>query len=311
MKKHTLFDYLFLLRPSIMVAVWTFFFAGVYLGYRMNGIDPLWSRYNLHHIAYTLFLYTLLMGGSYVLNQIADVDTDRLNNKLFILSGGHISIRNAYIYMYGLYFVSLTLLLLTSSYTLNMKILFFASAILGVLYSAKPFSLKRRPFWDLAANAFGYGYIAVIIGYESTGYRFFYTESLIMLPYFLAMSAVFINTTVIDYEGDVEVNARTTGVFLGKKKAALLSAILMAGAVVSSVLNGDYVALAASAPSVFLFALAAVRHSRKTALISVKYSSPIMTVVLGIIFPYFFLLSLMVLMAMKIYYKRRFGYDYP
>lgn len=311
MKKHTVFDYLFLLRPSIMVAVWTFFFAGVCLGYRMNGIDPFWSRYNIEHILLTLFLYSLLMGGAYVLNQIEDVDTDRINNKLFILSGGHISIKSAYIYMFILYAAAMGGVAFIKTFSFNMKMMFALSLILGVLYSAKPISLKRRPFLDLAANAVGYGYVAVIIGYESTGYRFFYSESLIMLPYILAMSAVFINTTIIDYDGDIAVGARTTGVFLGKRRAAAFSAVLMAGAVASSAFGRDIVAFAASAPSLIMFTAAAIWHSRKTALISVKYSSPIMTAVLGIVFPYFLFMCAATLAAMKVYYKKRFGYEYP
>jgi len=311
MNKNRVFDYIFLLRPSIMVAVWTFFFAGVYIGYKMNDQVIFWSRYNLAHILYTLFLYTLLMGGAYVLNQIVDVDTDRINNKLFILSGGHISIRNAYIYMTILYFASLLPVFIDKTFSINLKLLFIFSFAMGILYSSKPFSFKRRPFLDLIANALGYGYVAVIIGYESTGYRFYYSESLIALPYLFAMAAVFINTTLLDYDGDKEVNALTTGVFLGKKKASILSAVFMSAALLTGVINRDIVAASASFPSLILFIICALSPDKKKILISVKYSSPIMTVILCVIFPYFLFMCIAVLISMKIYYKKRFNYDYP
>ncbi|MCK4524501.1 UbiA prenyltransferase family protein [candidate division WOR-3 bacterium] len=311
MKGSKFSDYIFLLRPSIMIALWTFYFAGVTLAFRINGLSYFNNNYNAGMIIVTLLMYSLLMGSVYVINQIVDIDTDRLNKKLFILPDGIISKQNAMIYVIMLSVISLSGIMIMPQATFVMKGLLILSFILGVMYSVKPFCLKRRPFVDLIDNVIGYGMIAVIIGFESTGYSFRIEYVQKLLPYIFSMGAIFINTTLMDYEGDKAVNARTTGVFLGYKKASLLSSILMVFAVISAFNSGDKIMIICSIYSLPFFIYNAVKRSKKIIDISVKLTAPMLTVFLSICFPYFFILNIIVLISMKIYYKKRFNIKYP
>ena len=42
-------------------------------------------------------IYTMIMGAVYIVNQITYIETDRINNKLFILPKGLVSVRAAYV----------------------------------------------------------------------------------------------------------------------------------------------------------------------------------------------------------------------
>lgn len=311
MKKSNFSDYMFLLRPSIMIALWTFYFAGVSLAFRINGLSYFNNNYNAGMIIVTLIMYSILMGSVYVINQIVDIDTDRLNGKLFILSDGIISKQNAMIYAIMLAIISIAGILIMSQATFVMKILFLLSFILGVMYSVKPFSLKRRPFVDLLDNVIGYGMIAVIIGFESTGCSFKMEYLQKLLPYIFSMGAIFINTTLMDFEGDKAVNAKTTGIFLGYKKASLLSSVLMFFAIISAFNSADKIMIFCSMYSLPFFIYNAVKRSKKTVDISVKLTAPILTIILSICFPYFLIMNIIVLISMKIYYRKRFNIRYP
>ncbi|MCK4255704.1 hypothetical protein KAX35_02355, partial [candidate division WOR-3 bacterium] len=76
-----LLDFIFLLRPILLIPVWIIFLLGYY---RAGGTMLGDSRYLMPGF----IVFTLLMGAIYIINQIADIETDRINNKLFILPKG-------------------------------------------------------------------------------------------------------------------------------------------------------------------------------------------------------------------------------
>ena len=310
MKHSNVFDYIFLLRPSIMIALWTFYFAGVFIAYRVNGDAIMFNMSNIPRILSLLLLYSFLMGAVYVINQIVDVDTDRINNKLHILPHGIISLANAKIYAAALTLISLIGIWAAAEFSITVKILFMMSFVLGYMYSVPPFKLKRRPFADLFDNVIGYGLIAVIIGFESTGNSFQLHYLKFTLPYLFSMGAVFINTTLMDYEGDKAVNALTTGVFLGFRNAAILSLILMMMSLASAVIIKDIPIIIAAGISLPLYLFALIKNNIKAVKISVQLSAPILSLILSIIFPYFLLMNILTLTAMRVYYKQRFNIRY-
>lgn len=311
MKISNIIDYIFLLRPSIMVALWTFFMSGVYLAQRASGANPMLNVENMFNIIIILFLYSLLMGSVYIFNQIADRDTDRLNRKLFLISDGYISVKSAGIYAMILIIISLAGIYFLPQGSMYLFILFVISLIMGVLYSAKPFSFKRRPFLDLISNAIGYGFIALLIGWLSTGNEFHTEHLFLALPYVLSMSAVFINTTLMDFEGDRAVGAQTTGVFLGKRLSSLISALMMMFAALTGFDNRDWLVALVSSYSFVMFIIAFIKLSDRAITASVKYTAPVLTLGLSLLYPYFLIMNIIVLISMKIYYKKRFNLDYP
>ncbi|MDZ7340319.1 MAG: hypothetical protein ONB27_03110, partial [candidate division KSB1 bacterium] len=83
-------DYFFVLRPTLFFPVWTVFLAGLHA----NAVfDPKHAMSSLaivpaqNQILVALLL-SLLMGAIFIFNQIADIETDRQNNKLFFIANG-------------------------------------------------------------------------------------------------------------------------------------------------------------------------------------------------------------------------------
>ncbi|PIP13705.1 MAG: hypothetical protein COX48_03490 [bacterium (Candidatus Stahlbacteria) CG23_combo_of_CG06-09_8_20_14_all_34_7] len=308
MKKKAMFiDYIFLLRPSIQVALWTFLFAGSYLYFKRVAVIMIFSYSMTIKMSIGLFGYALIMGSVYILNQISDIDTDTINKKLFLLSEGIISKRIAYIYSIICVLSGFSIFLFVRIFSINTIILLVVSYIMGILYTVTPFEFKRRPFIDLILNGIGYGMVVPLIGFELAGGRIDFKLIIETIPYVLSMSAVFINTTLMDYEGDKAVGARTTGVILGIKKSLLLSSLLMFLSGLSGLILKDYIVFSCAYYSFILFSYVLIKKNKKNLDLTVKLTSPVMTLAFGILFPGFLIISIVTLIAIFLYYKYRFN----
>ena len=118
-------DFFFFLRPVLLPPVWTI----ALLGTVSTGPSPelsaaRWAAFFLH--------LTALFGGVYTLNQICDIESDRINRKLYFLPGGIISVRAAWIFTVALDVVALGLSLM---FGWTHVILTAAIIALGVAYS--------------------------------------------------------------------------------------------------------------------------------------------------------------------------------
>jgi 4-hydroxybenzoate polyprenyltransferase len=260
-----------------------------------------------------LVIYTFVLGGVYVLNQIMDIETDRLNKKLFLLSGGYVTVKAAYIEMAVLWVLAL---ILSVKFGALFVFLIMLSILLGVLYSLPPIKLKGKPFLDTLANGFGYGMINFAVGWLL--FRDFeWSIFSRFLPYFLSICAVFINTTIVDIEGDRKAHEVTTGVLLGPRLSHLVSTIIMAAAVISAYIQRDYICLIPAAMSFPLFVYTAGYAwmqkgiNRAATIASFRLPGLIFTVITAVLFPAYFIVLVVVLVTMRLYYKQRFGITYP
>ena len=299
-----LLDHIFLLRPTVLGPVWVF----LLLGYYRAGGEMIFIPSSSFLLIF--LIYTMIMGAVYILNQITDIETDRINEKLFILPRKLVSVRSAYIQATLLIVLAL---LLSFRFPVTLIVFLSASFLLGLLYSVRPFKLKGRPFLDLLSNAFGYGFLAFSTGFISAEVfslrTFFYS-----IPYIFAVGGVFVNTTIPDIKGDRESGEITTGVLLGARKATLLALFLMCSSFISSIIVGDIICLICAGVSLplFLWAYSVDDGKReRTALISVRISAPILAIAVSIIYPWFLLLLLSVFFVSRFYYKRRFNIVYP
>lgn len=291
-------DYIFLLRPTLFVPVWTF----LLIGYARAG-----GAGKMPALLCAFILYTLLMGTIYIINQIADRESDKINKKLFLLSEGYISPKNAYIEILVLLII---VLLISIPYPPLFKLFLLFSFILGILYSVPPFKFKGRPIFDLLSNALGYGFLNFSIGWMTT--RNFSAQTfLYSLPYIFAVGAVFVNTTIPDIEGDKKTGEITTGVFLGKNNALTLSTILIFSSFILSLILMDWICLIAAICASPLFILALIRKDLKYCFISIRVSAPILVLIIAFLYPWFLVPLLFVFLSQRIYYKKRFGIVYP
>lgn len=299
-------DYFFVLRPSILVPVWAFFFAGVFKASQVKDL-PLSHFSPSSKILTNFFAFTLVMGAVYILNQIFDRETDKQNNKLYFLSEGIISVKNASFEIFILLGISFSL---TSFMNLNGKILLTLLTILGIFYSVPPIKLKARPIFDLLANALAYGMISFLAGWNSIS-EFTLEDLIFSVPAFFCAGAVFLNTTFLDYEGDKETNQITSAVFFGKTKILLLALFLLILAIVSAIFLQEFISLGMGVISFFFFLKAYLTKTKKWTLKSVLIGTETYTVISALIFPYFLIFLFVIFLLTKFYYKCRFGLNYP
>lgn len=305
MSVRKLFDYLFLLRPLILIPVWNFLLIGSYLARGHGGFT--------RDILIGLLLYTCIMGGVYILNQIMDRDTDQTNRKLFLISEGHIPVAHAYIEMSLLWIIGIVLSLLYGSIFVVAVVI---SLVLGVLYSLPPVKLKGKPILDMLANGFGYGMINCMIGwllvssYSTDMFSRFF-------PYVLSISGVFVNTAIVDMEGDKQAGEHTTAVLLGIPASYILSALCMAGAILWAYVNRDLVCLIPALMSFPLFVYVLVdatrnhRVNRKLTIASFRLPGLLFTLMTVYLYPLYAVFLIALVITMKIYFKKRFNMAYP
>jgi len=176
----------------MLIPVWTFFLAGFWRSKSLpiglipsfiKGTIPLKSHFWISFVA-----YSLLLGSIYIVNQIVDRESDRLNKKLFLIPLGIIPIKLALSVFGILVIVSFSI---TFTYGMIYLIFLFLSLILGLLYSIAPFRFKGRPIIDILSNAIGYGILAFGVGCITSN-NFSWRLLLYAIPYFFATASFII-----------------------------------------------------------------------------------------------------------------------
>lgn len=302
MKRALIWDYIFLLRPSLLLPIWVFLFLGYFWG---SGESILGITLSLPlRFWRVLISYSLLCSGVYVFNQIFDIESDKRNKKLFLLPEGIISIPTAWICFFILVGISfITGISLGRGYL----ILWLITAGMGILYSLPPFTFKGRPFLDLISNSLGYGLVTFLIGFGVISK----TGLLHSLPYIFATGAVFLHTTIPDIEGDREMGEITTGVFLGVKRTSLFALLLLIIGLILSIYLKDPFAGIISLLSLPGFILAYLKTSDERSKRAYRIGVYGLGLLIALRFPPLLILGFLTLLALRIYYRYRFNLVYP
>lgn len=309
MKHHALalLDYVFLMRPVILIPGWVFLLLGYYSARSSVG-HPAALWYPDGRLLLSLCIGTALMGAMYILNQICDRETDRLNRKLYLISEGRVPMAGAVIEMIALNAAALVLgwMFFSAGYV----VLAAFSVLSGIAYSVHPWRLKGRAGWDIAANGLGFGGVAFLLGWVTAAPL----EPVAMarvLPFVLAVGAVHTNATVLDFDGDRAGGDETIGVRLGVRRTLILGSLLAAASLIAALAVGDALTAVWAAASAAGFAWTAWgTHSSHTATAN-QLSGRAFVALQSLRFPYFLLWLAVVYLATKWYYRRHFDLDYP
>ncbi len=302
-KTAQLLDYVFLLRPTLFYPIWTFFLTGLWGAHKMAAdrsvltlrFAPFWSVSAL----------TLLMGSIYILNQIQDIETDRTNNKLFFLAHGIISVRAAYVEALILAVVGLSAaFMIDIRIGVDCAVLF----VLGWLYSFPPARWKNRPFLGLVSNGL-LAFFCYSIGWIAGGAKGIFR--LHMAAYFFACSAVYLNTTLPDIEGDRKTGKMTVAVRFGQKATILSAVVLEAGTMALAFAFHDWILFFAGLAVFPLYFASAFRQTLSMAVLATKLSVLSLTVAVCVAFPVYLIAVVFVFFFSRWYYKKRFDIDYP
>lgn len=299
-------DFIFFTRPVILIPAWVMLLLGYYSGARWGGVH-LERLYPSAELCLAFLSFSLIMASTHILNQIADLESDRINEKGLFLPKGVVGLKTAWVEWGVLMGVGFGVGIVVG---LEHLLWLGLAKCMGVLYSLPPARLKGRPGFDLLANALGYGGVAFILGWRliGDGLRVAWLHA---VPYAFAVGAVFINTTIPDLKGDERVGSRTVGVWLGESRSRLLAIGLLGLAITTGVLLGDPVIILAGLISLPAFVWATLKRGRRDYLLSTHSGVLSLAVLAGLIFPYFLVFLLGVVMATRLYHRYRFGISYP
>jgi 4-hydroxybenzoate polyprenyltransferase len=299
-------DRFFLLRPLVIVPALTFFLLG-YAEALLRRREAWPGHPGLGHPWLGLVSYALVMASVYVVNQVYDAESDRANEKLFLIPRGIVSKREAWAIAAALMVLGLAGGARCGHTTM---FLFGLSFVLGMAYSVPPLALKRVFPFDLAANAIGYGMLAFVTGWSvaaSPGLKAVAMSE----PLALCVGAVFTLTAVQDRKGDERSGFRTTGVTLGLGRGPLLALVLMAVAIPLSFMLDNRFVLVGAAVSTPFFVYACARRDDRSVRVAYRASSAVFILMVGFAFPYFLLMVLALMGLARLYYSRRFSLGYP
>lgn len=294
-----LLDYFFSTRPVLFMPVWTVALlgAGGKARHQLSG----------ETVGSLLFATACLFGAVYLVNQIFDRETDRINNKGYFLSEEIIGVPEAAILAAGLNLAALAAAFLVSGYAF---VLFVAIVILGLAYSAPPLRLKDRAWPALFANMLAHGSIVYLAG-AGWNEELHLGEVFRSLPYFFAVGAIYLNTTLPDVEGDRRAGKRTVAVVYGERFTQGLSLFFVLVAASISIFIRDYDFLIPAILTLPFFALALDKKKAKFSTWGTKAALLLLSLSAALYYYGYVLILAAGFLATRIYYKRRFGRVYP
>lgn len=303
------FDYFFVLRPMLFFPGWSTLIAGYLIHSKSDLYFTFAQIRSIDYLELTglLILFAAAMGGSFLLNQLQDIESDLKNKKLFLLSEKYISPKAAWIETLILLVIALIFAYKIGTFVLASTALFIF--ITGYAYNFKPLQLKNFPIGSLIANAI-MGWLAFALGWFTVNEDLtsFLKDS---LPYLLFNTSLYLFTTLPDIKGDRISKKKTLAVIYGIKPVINLAALLYLLSIAGAFYAKDYWALMFILPALpfYLFTLADKRVELTTK--TTKFAILFFAVAVCLKIPFYFVLMITMFMATRWYFQKRFNYDYP
>ena len=286
-------DYFFLLRPTLFFPLWTVILAGRYNSGSESSIVQ-------------LFIYfAALMGASYAINQIVDKEGDQKNNKLFLISEGHIKSASAMIYSGILViFGSAGMLHLGISYGLLAFAFFIITA---VLYNMSPWRWKDKPVLGIVVSIIGGG-MAFIFGCLPVLNFVLLWKS---LAYISAFGAVAVLTAVPDTEGDKESGKNTFVIRFGPEITTFTATAFCILAALLGWWSEDRLIFWPALLSCPVFIFANFDRSKKFIIFAIKFSILMVSLAVGLRYLWYLAIMIIYYFGARWYYSKRFNIVYP
>jgi len=252
-------DYIELMKPISRSKSTLYYGMTALMGSVLASPHNLYLTETLKAVLPTLFAAFAI----YALNDICDIEVDKINAPERPLPSGRVSIVEAEILVIVLFILSIALALTVNTLTLAFTLLFSA---LGIAYSVPPIRLKDGWF---AGVCWGLGIAATILCGASV---YTITPSVIIASAILAILTVgcgFIKD-LKDIEGDRAKGVRTIPLLLGEEKAvkimiitfSVIIPLLPAYGLIFYGLNIFYIPLTSLAALIFAYSLILLNKSR-------------------------------------------------
>ena len=249
-------------RPFTLVAPALGFASGAATAY---GAVPRehWSAAILLYPIVGLTMAAVLNAASNALNQIYDLEIDRINKPKRPLTSGRLSLRDAWVFTWIAYAVALTLAWFVQPGGRHECFRIVVVATIGTfVYSVPPLRTKRLGIWANITIAIPRGVLLKVAGWSSVktilGYEPWYIGAIFGL-FLLGASTT---KDFADMEGDARGGCRTLPIIYGVRRAAWMISpsfvvpfVMIAIGAWTRVLTGNLLLLQALAAVMTLYGL--------------------------------------------------------
>ena len=305
-----LLDLFFLMRPILFIPVWGFAYIGFFSSVKTDSFfRTLFVQPENFLRSFILFsMFSLSVGAVNILNQIIDYEVDSKNEGFPLLVKSNISIKQASIFAAIISLLSIIIPIIMGDYFVAVGS--FLAILIGLFYCLKPFYFTGRPFMDFVSNALGFGVVAFGVGWvvNGGGVDGFVKSS---FAYFLLMSAGSISSTLPDIKGDRAEGKITTAVFFGINRAHLIATLLIVLALIYSFTISDMLAVTSAVVSLPIYLLYILIKRESFMEATYKVGGGFLMVLIGLVYPYFLIPSIVVSLLTVIYFRVRFHVSYP
>jgi 4-hydroxybenzoate polyprenyltransferase len=300
-------DYLFIFRPTLFFAVWIITLAGYSANFIVNS-DPVWWSLKFNWLILLEFaLITLATGATFILNQLCDIESDKENKKLFLISEEYVQAGTALKIAVATIIITLLVAALVDLELFGM--LAICVFFWGYIYNFKPFEWKDKPLLGVLVN-FISGLCLFFCGWIMAG-EWQWQAILYAMPYLLAWTSVAILTTIPDKKGDFKTGKKTISVQLENKPTIWVAFICLILSFALGLYHGDPVISLSCLLASPLFVIMLFKPTEAWVLRSIRYPIMFIALTLCVEFPLFFIVVLINYYLCRFYYISRFNLNYP
>jgi 4-hydroxybenzoate polyprenyltransferase len=180
-----------------------------------------WSVDLLWYPCIGLVMAAVLNAASNALNQIYDLDIDRINKPRRPLPSGRLSLSVAWTFTFATYAVALGLAWLVAPAGRHECFwIVIAATVITVLYSAPPFRTKRLGIWANVTIAIPRGVLLKVAGWSAVKTIFGAEPWFIGAIFGLFLLGASTTKDFADMEGDARGGCRTLPIIYGVRRAA-------------------------------------------------------------------------------------------
>lgn len=300
-------DYLFIFRPTLFFAVWIIALAG-YSSYFIVNSQPVWWSLKINWTVILNFtLITLATGATFILNQLRDIESDKENKKLFLISEEYVQAGLAL--KIAVITIVITLLIAAIMNPELFIMLGLCVFFWGYIYNFKPFEWKDKPMLGVLVN-FISGLCLFFCGWIMAG-EWQWQAVIYAAPYLLAWISVAILTTIPDKKGDIKTGKKTISVHLKDKPTVWVAFICLALSFGLGMYHSDPVISLSCLLSSPLFIIMLFKTTEAWVLRAIRYSILFIALILCVEFPFFFVAVLINYYLCRFYYISRLNLNYP
>ena len=298
-------DTLFLLRPVLLIPVWTITVAGLSVGYWLVEPDFFWRVAWSWKAILVVIGVSLVTGSAFVRAQLQEGGETEIKGYASVIEIEGVTPEHAQRLAWLFLGTGLALLLPGGWLTLLMGVALYA--IWGLLYGGRPAVWKGKPPVEAMIHLLA-GAALFYLGLAASGAAL--TDSLnLALPYFFGIASV--TALIAITPGSRYPEDKPRPGLAVTTPTIIVSAILALVATIWGYQNGDP-AISTAEVLALPFHAVSLYYRREIDIVrTYRYSILLFVIFVGARYPLLYIPVIIAFYLSRYYYRRRFGYVYP